>query len=406
MQKDNDIVKLLRVAVVIWLAYFVLSASIDYTLKNPGPIEEYCYIVNFIIACFMLVISFWSWFQNKLGKIFLPLLILLISILPIVANQIILRFLFQPPLPPPEALFSRSVPFLLIALLLIAWQYRWQHILIFNVAVAAVNVAIILTVVPRDNPALSAALFAVLVQVFTFLVVGFFISVMMGWLRNQRLSLEEANKKLTNYAQTLEDLAISRERNRIAQELHDTLNHTLSGLSVQLEAMKAYWDIDPATARQRLDKSLTAARSGLEETRRVLMALRARPLEELGLAQAIRQMAEEAVTHSGIALDMAIADNMPPLLPDTEQCIFRVAQEAITNVIKHAKAQKLTVRLEFKDNRAVLTVQDNGTGFDIGSTNTGKTFGLLGMKERVEFVKGKLNIITHIGDGTTVQLTI
>ena len=105
----------------------------------------------------------------------------------------------------------------------------------------------------------------------------------------------------------MEDLAISRERNRIAQELHDTLSHTLSGLSVQLETMKAYWEVDPATARKRLDKSLAATRSGLEETRRILMALRAKPLEELGLIPALRQMAEEATAKAGITLDIDTA---------------------------------------------------------------------------------------------------
>jgi signal transduction histidine kinase len=243
-------------------------------------------------------------------------------------------------------------------------------------------------------------------QVVSFLVVGFFISVMVGWLNKQRRSLGEANSKLTNYAQTLEDLATSKERNRIAQELHDTLSHTLSGISVQLETMKAYWDVDPTTARKRLDKSLFATRSGLEETRRILMALRAKPLEDLGLAPAIHQMAEEAASRAGIALDLAIADNIPYLSPGVEQCFFRVAQEAITNVLIHAKAHRLTVKLELKESKVELTVQDDGVGFDVKASNEAKHFGLLGMKERVEFVKGELNITSQPGIGTIVQLAI
>ena len=406
MQKSTDVVKLLRIAVIIWLAYFALSAVIDYTLKSPGGVERFSYFADFGIAIFFLGIAFWPWLQQKLGKVFLPLMIFLISVLPIIANQIAVRFLFPSPLPPPEALFSRSVPFLLIALLLIAWQYKWQHILIFSLLVAAVNVAIILVVVPSNNPALSAALFAVMAQVFTFLVVGFFISVMVGWLRNQRLSLEEANKKLTNYTQTLEDLAVSRERNRIAQELHDTLSHTLSGLSVQLETMKAYWEIDPTTARQRLDKSLAATRSGLEETRRILMALRAKPLEELGLLPALRQMAEEAAARSGITLDLTLPDTKPSLSPEAEQCVYRVAQEAITNVLKHSNATILTVNLLSKDDKITLTIHDNGIGFDATANNNNEHFGLLGMKERVQCINGKLGVTSQPGSGTTVQLTI
>ena len=406
MSDKSDIIKLLRIAACLWLAYLGISAIIDYTLKTPGPLERFFYIADSSIAVFFLGITFLPWIQKWLGKAFLPLMIMLICALPIAANQIAVRYLFPGPLPPPEAMLSRVVPFLLIALLLVAWQYRWQHILGFNLVIALLNIGILWAFGPNDRAAFSDGLFAIMTQVVSFLVVGFFISIMVGWLRNQRRELEEANLKLTNYAQTLEDLAISKERNRIAQELHDTLSHTLSGLSVQLETMKAYWDIDPITARKRLDKSLAAIRSGLEETRRILMALRAKPLEELGLAAAIQQMAEEAATHAGIALDLELDDNIPSLSPGAEQCFFRVAQEAITNVIKHAKAQNLTVKLEFKDNKVALTVQDNGIGFEIGDSNGVKHFGLMGMKERVEFAKGKLNIVSQPGSGTTVQLTI
>ena len=136
------------------------------------------------------------------------------------------------------------------------------------------------------------------------------------------------------------------------------------------------------------------------------MALRAKPLEELGLVGAIRQMSEEAATHAGINLDLTLADNIPLITPNTEQCIFRVAQEAITNVIKHAKAKKLTVKLEAKENKVTLTVQDDGIGFEVNDNNGVKHFGLIGMKERAEFVKGELNITSQLGAGTTVKLTI
>jgi signal transduction histidine kinase len=405
MQGKSDVVKLLRIAACLWLAYLGVSAAIDYTLKSPGQVERFFYIADSSIAVFFLGISFWPWLQNRLGKVFLPLMIVLICALPIIANQILVRYLFSGPLPPPEAMLSRVVPFLLIALLLIAWQYKWQHILIFNLIIALLNIGI-LWAFTDSGTAFSGGLFAVMTQVVSFLVVGFFINIMVGWLHKQRRSLEEANAKLTNYAQTLEDLSVTKERNRIAQELHDTLSHTMSGLSVQLETMKAYWDVDPSTARKRLDKSLIAIRSGLEETRRILMALRAKPLEELGLAQAIRQMAEEAATHAGIHLDLMVADDMPSLSPSTEQCFFRVAQEAITNVIKHAKAKRLTVKLESKENKVTLTVQDDGIGFEVNDSNGAKHFGLMGMKERAEFVKGELNITSQPGVGTTVKLTI
>jgi signal transduction histidine kinase len=405
MQSKSDVIKLLRIAAWLWLGYLSVSAIIDYTLKSPGPVERFFYIADSGIAVFFLAISFWPWIQNRLGKVFLPLMIVLICALPIITNQVVTRYLFSGPLPPPEAMLTRVVPFLLIALLFIAWQYKWQHILVFNFAIALLNIGI-LWAFTDSRAAFSGGLFAIVTQVVSFLVVGFFISVVVGWLGKQRRSLEEANAKLTNYAQTLEDLSVTKERNRIAQELHDTLSHTLSGLSVQLETMKAYWDIDPITARKRLDKSLTAVHSGLEETRRILMALRAKPLEELGLALAIRQMAEDAAAHAGINLDLMVTDNIPSQPPSAEQCFFRVAQEAITNVIKHATANKLTVKLESKENKVTLTVQDDGIGFEVNDSNGAKHFGLMGMRERAEFEKGELYITSRKGEGTTVKLIV
>ncbi len=406
MRGKSDIIKLLRIASFLWFAYLGISATIDHVLKNPGPVERFIYIADAGIAAFFLVISYIPSIQEKLGKAFLPATIVLISALPIAVNQIAVRYLFPGPLPPPEAMLTRVIPFLLIALLLVAWQFRWQYILAFCLVLALVNLGILWAFVANDPGAFGGGLFAIVTQIVSFLVIGFFISVIVGWLRSQQSSLEEANAKLANYTRTLEDLATTRERNRIAQELHDTLSHTLSGLSVQLETMKAYWDADPLTARKRLDKSLIAIRSGLEETRRVLTALRAKPLEELGLVPAIRQMAEETAGHAGMNLDMLIDDAIPPLSPAEEQCVFRVAQEAITNSIRHSRANNLRLKLQFIENKVTLTVQDDGIGFDVNNGNRERRYGLTGMKERAAFAKGNLAIDSHPGGGTTIQLVM
>ena len=406
MQGNSNIIKLLRVTSGLWLAYVGILAAIDYTLHSPGPDQRFLYLFDTATAVFLFGLTFWSGLQRFLGKAFLPLVIILISALPMFAHHILVRYLFYGPFPLPEQSLATIVPFLLLALLLVAWQYRWPYIIVFNLIIVAINLVIVAIYAPHRGGAVGNGVFAVLIQVAAVLIVGLFINIMVGWLRNQQRALEEANLKLTNYGRTLEDLAVTRERNRIAQELHDTLSHTLSGLSVQLETMKAYWDIDQVTARKRLDKSLAAVHAGLEETRRVLSALRAKPLEDLGLIAAIRQMAEEAATQAGISLDLVIATDIPSMSPNVEQCLFRVAQEAITNVIKHAAAKRLTVKLENIENMVTLTVQDDGTGFDIKTSASDKRLGLLGMKERVEFVKGNLDIISQPGAGTIVKLAI
>ena len=259
---------------------------------------------------------------------------------------------------------------------------------------------------PPGAPPFQGWLVITLIQTVIFLAVGFSISYLMSRLRRQQQSLEAVNIRLTHYASTLEQLATTRERNRLARELHDTLAHTLSGLSVQMETLKAYWDVDQKTARSILDKSLAAAHSGLKETRRALQALRASPLDDLGLALAISTMAKDAAERANLALDLSVMENIPPLSPDVEQCVYRVAQEAITNVVSHASAKKLAVKLEFIEGKMMLMVHDDGVGFDIEKVSNKAQFGLTGMRERAQLIGGELDITTKPGAGTTIKLTV
>lgn len=145
-----------------------------------------------------------------------------------------------------------------------------------------------------------------------FLVVGYFISTLMRMFQQQQAALAQANAQLINYAATQEDLTISRERNRMARELHDTLAHTLSALSVQLETINAYWEVDPAAAQRMLTTALSVTRAGLQETRRALKSLRASPLDDLGLIQALRQIATETATRANLRLNLQIPERLPP----------------------------------------------------------------------------------------------
>jgi signal transduction histidine kinase len=278
--------------------------------------------------------------------------------------------------------------------------------LLVILGIAGLNLGIIWSF-PSPGPApFQGALNVTLTQAVVFLAVGFSISYLVNRLKNQQQSLEEANIRLTHYTSTLEQLATSQERNRLARELHDTLAHTLSGLSVQLEAVKAYWDVDKRKARSTLDKSLATAHSGLEETRRALKALRASPLDDLGLALAVKTMAEDATARANLTLDLSTTDDIPALSPDVEQCVYRVAQEAIMNVVNHAHAKKLTVKLKFREGKLTLMVRDDGIGFEIEEIDKTRHLGLVGVRERAQLIGGKLNIISKPKAGTTIQLTI
>jgi signal transduction histidine kinase len=216
--------------------------------------------------------------------------------------------------------------------------------------------------------------------------------------------LGEANRRLVQYTVTLEQLAASRERNRLARELHDTLAHTLSALAVQLDAIDALWDPVPPEAQQMLDEALRVTRTGLDETRRTLGALRATPLEDLGLPMAIRELAETAAARGGLRLQTGLDASISDVASEVEQCIYRVAQEALENVLRHANATTVSVALRRAEGRISLTVSDDGEGFtETGGPRAGQ-YGLRGMQERADLVGGALSVVSQPGRGTVVRL--
>jgi signal transduction histidine kinase len=295
---------------------------------------------------------------------------------------------------------------LLIALVLTAWQYRWSHVALFCLGTAGLNLVMLLVFVEPTTRLFFFEMSITVIQIFSFLVIGYFINTLMTQLHAQQSSLEQANTQLVHYASALEHLTISRERNRMARELHDTLAHTLSGLTVQLETVKAYWNVDSSAAQKMLDKSLEATRSGLQETRRALKSLRATPLDDLGLSLALRRMVESAAQRGNLAVAFSAPEPLPSLSPDVEQCIYRVAQEAVANVVYHANAKNLKVQLSQTGQDILLQVCDDGLGFKVWPDPQADHFGLSGMRERAQLVGGQLTIDSRPGQGTTVQLSI
>ena len=125
----------------------------------------------------------------------------------------------------------------------------------------------------------------------------------------------------------------------------------------------------------------------------------------MGLRLAIQKVAESAASRFHLDLDLGLQDPMPSLSPDVEQTIFRVTQEAIENITKHSRAKKFSVQLSH-NGRAMLVIQDDGTGFDMKSKVSTGHFGLVGMRERAELAGGMLKIESEKGKGTKVVLTI
>jgi two-component system sensor histidine kinase UhpB len=172
-------------------------------------------------------------------------------------------------------------------------------------------------------------------------------------------------------------------------------------VAVQLEAMRALWSSQPEAARKLLSDALEATREALGEARRAIAALRASPLQDLGLARAVRALAESEATRGGFTLDEKI-EEIGTSSGEVEHAVYRIAAEALTNIVRHAQARRVTIRLE----PGRLLVADDGRGFDPAAPLDEGRFGLYGMRERARMIGANLTIESAPGRGTTVQLAL
>ena len=437
MRATDDSTRVLRIAAWIWLAFLLGMLLMDFVLYNPevqraisnpiplqtnpqNPFQSdlpnqnlprnllapifILYTANGFVALIFLTLAYLKDIKEQLGAVYYPLMVFIISAAPILINILVVPRFPQGPLSNAEGMALRQLPVLFMALTLVAWEYQFAHIIFFSFATTTLELGLILfdTLLDRNT---TVFLFIAIIRTISFISVGFFISSLVSRLREQQESLRAANANLTHYASTLEQLAVSRERNRLARELHDTLAHSLTALSVSLEAAKAYFDIDREQTRDLVDKSLDATRKGVDDTRRALRALRSSDVEDMGLRLAIQKIAESAASRFNLDLELGLQDPLPSLSPDVEQTIFRVTQEAIENITKHSQAKKFSVHLSHNGS-STLVIQDDGLGFDKRSNVSTGHFGLIGMRERAELAGGKLKIESEKGKGTKVVLTI
>ena len=355
---------------------------------------------------FLLLV--WKWPARVLGRLYLPIAILIATFGPIseYAVNTLIRVRAAPTADGTgEALFL--IMLLFIPLLMVGWQYDFRAVIAFCVATTLIDAGIGLLLAPLGGPKIGSVIGLDIVRDILYLLVGFMIVRLMGAQRLQRRELAEANAQLARYASALEQLTISRERNRLARDLHDTLTHTLSALAVQLEAVNSLWESDPERAQAMLGQSLTMTRSGLVEARRAIQSLRAAPLEDLGLTLAITSLAESVASRAGLALDIYAPRPIDHLPPEAEHAIYRIADEALTNAARHAQAQHLSVRLvEDGAGRLELAVSDDGRGFDMDSPAGDNHYGLKGLKERADLIGAALEVRSRPGSGTTVRLAM
>ncbi len=209
----------------------------------------------------------------------------------------------------------------------------------------------------------------------------------------------EAAQLIATYNTMLDRLqAQERERHRIARELHDAVGQTLTAVLLQLKRVA---DRVPGDLREEVALAQEATRSGLDEIRRIARRLRPGVLEELGLPSALRSLAAE-FTHHGLSVEHHVPGDLPPLAPEAELVLYRVAQEGLTNTARHAAADHAALSLRPLADGVELLVRDNGTG--LGTAAEGA--GIRGMRERALLIGAEIHFEPAPGGGTDVRLRV
>ncbi len=201
------------------------------------------------------------------------------------------------------------------------------------------------------------------------------------------------------------EVAVLEERNRLARELHDSVTQVLFGLTLNLESAVGLMDKKPEKVRGLLTRSKEMAGEALAEMRSLIFELRPAALQEKGLAMALSNHINLFRRRHGVEVSLALSGD-ERLSPDVEFALYRVAQEALNNVAKHARARHVRVKLDLSPEEALLEVCDDGVGFDPGAGARGESFGMIGMRERVSEVRGSLEVRSAPGQGTCIRARI
>ena len=241
-----------------------------------------------------------------------------------------------------------------------------------------------------------------IVRLLLFLVTGLIVSGLTEALYQAESAWHRAEQDQEN--------RILQERNRMAREIHDTLAQGLTGIIIQLEAAEDCMAEAPYAATTHMARAQELARHSLTEARRSVHALRPQLLEERDLAGALAHYAEQMTTGIGVRAEVVV-EGIPPayLSPEISASLLRIGVEALTNAVRHARADTVRIELIFETGTIALSIRDDGRGFvphSPHSPQSGGGFGLTGMWERAERIGGKFTLESHRGEGTEVKVVV
>ncbi|HBW36549.1 sensor histidine kinase [Desulfosporosinus sp. BICA1-9] len=198
------------------------------------------------------------------------------------------------------------------------------------------------------------------------------------------------------------------ERRRVAREIHDGPAQTLANIVLRLEIAEKLLELDPSRVKAELMDLKNLVRANLQDIRRIIFDLRPMALDDLGIVPAITKYLDNFQENYGIKCKLRIEGREKRLLPAMEVALFRLVQEGMTNVAKHACSPKVEVWLIYREDWMIARIHDYGKGFEVKSAMNapGEHFGLVGMRERVEMFSGRFSIQSTLGKGTLIELSI
>ena len=231
-------------------------------------------------------------------------------------------------------------------------------------------------------------------------------------LEQRQAERDRAEREIRNSREQLRNLSAhlqsvrEEERTRMAREIHDELGQGLTALKMDVSWLNRRLLEEDATLKNKLTSMEEVIDRTIETVQKLSGELRPGMLDDLGLAAAIEWQAEEFQQRTGITCEVSLRSEETVLNRDQSTTMFRIFQETLTNVIRHARATKVEVRLDEQNGKIVLEVRDNGRGITQAEISDPKSFGLIGMRERVEFIDGEVTIAGSPGKGTSIRVTL
>ena len=223
-------------------------------------------------------------------------------------------------------------------------------------------------------------------------------------LRRKQAELERSQAELRALAGRLLT-AQDDERRRISRELHDDVNQRLAMLTLDIESLQARVPRSPRVTGERLGAIRDRLVELSDDVHGLAYGLHPSVLDHLGLKAALRSHVSDLRRHESIRIDLQVGDIVEPLPPDVAACLYRVAQAALRNVVKHAHASRVTVEVEPADGGIRLSLADDGVGFS-GPTRSSEGLGIVGMQERVRLVGGRFTLHSQVGEGSRITVWV